>query len=99
MEALPDGGAPGWRRSWMEVLLDGGTPGWRHSWVEALLEDLGLGIVGVELLVEVGELVDHHVHRQVASVVVVVGMLLVDVGLMVAFGRHHIVVVVLQEVL
>ena len=67
------------------------------GWEEALLGDLGLGIVGVELLVEVGELVDHHVHRQVASVVV--GKLLVDVGLVVAFGRHHIVVVVLQEVL
>ena len=86
-----------WEAVGVEIVVeDDLQPG---GWEEALQEDLGLGIVGVELLVEVGELVDHHVHRQVASVVVVVGMLLVDVGLVVAFGRHHIVVVVLQEVL
>ena len=85
-----------WEAVGVEIVVeDDLQPG---GWEEALLEDLGLGIVGVELLVEVGELVDHHVHRQVASVVVV-GKLLVDVGLEVAFGRHHIVVVVLQEVL
>ena len=85
-----------WEAVGVEIVVeDDLQPG---GWEEALLGDLGLGIVGVELLVEVGELVDHHVHRQVASVVVV-GMLLVDVGLVVAFGRHHIVVVVLQEVL
>ena len=87
-----------WEAVGVEIVVeDDLQPG---GWEEALLGDLGLGIVGVELLVEVGELVDHHVHRQVASVVVVVvGKLLVDVGLVVAFGRHHIVVVVLQEVL
>ena len=88
-----------WEAVGVEIVVeDDLQPG---GWEEALQEDLGLGIVGVELLVEVGELVDHHVHRQVASVVVVVvvGKLLVDVGLVVAFGRHHIVVVVLQEVL
>ena len=85
-----------WEAVGVEIVVeDDLQPG---GWEEALQEDLGLGIVGVELLVEVGELVDHHVHRQVASVVVV-GKLLVDVGLVVAFGRHHIVVVVLQEVL
>ena len=86
-----------WEAVGVEIVVeDDLQPG---GWEEALQEDLDLGIVGVELLVEVGELVDHHVHRQVASVVVVVGKLLVDVGLVVAFGRHHIVVVVLQEVL
>ena len=85
-----------WEAVGVEIVVeDDLQPG---GWEGALLGDLGLGIVGVELLVEVGELVDHHVHRQVASVVVV-GKLLVDVGLVVAFGRHHIVVVVLQEVL
>ena len=86
-----------WEAVGVEIVVeDDLQPG---GWEEALQEDLGLGIVGVELLVEVGELVDHHVHRQVASVVVVVGKLLVDVGLVGAFGHHHIAVVVLQEVL
>ena len=85
-----------WEAVGVEIVVeDDLQPG---GWEEALLEDLGLGIVGVELLVEVGELVDHHVHRQVAFVVVA-GKLLVDVGLVVAFGHHHIAVVVLQEVL
>ena len=46
------------------------------------------------LLVEVGGLVDRH-----QAAFVVVGKLLEDVGLVVAFGHHHIAEVELQEVL